>query len=107
VQFGEGGEVVSHEALESRDSQLVPAWKKRKTVQRKEARRSLKEMSAKGVVRANYSRHAAKLSDETIRRIRHAYANGEGGYKLLGKRFDISPANVMQIVLRFSYKHVD
>ncbi len=47
-----------------------------------------------------------KLNESLVRQIRSAYANGEGTFKLLAERFDMSSASIGQVVHRDTWKHI-
>lgn len=109
VRFGDNDELERDASFDWEARYLVPAWKKRQRTQRADAKGALarSEPYRDRPVRTNgKARHAARLSDETVRRIRRAYANGEGGFKVLGKRFGISSASVSQIIHRDTYRTV-
>jgi hypothetical protein len=50
---------------------------------------------------------SAKLTTADVIEIRRAYAAGECGSRKLGKRFGIAPGNILCIVQRTKWKHVE
>lgn len=109
IRWGDSGEVLSQDAMVSREEkQLVPLWRKHLRRQRRIATDSLRPEMIDGptAAKGNWSRHKARLTDETVRRIRRAYANGEGSYVTLGTRFGLSGAGINAIVHRSIYKQV-
>lgn len=48
----------------------------------------------------------AKLNPEKVVEIRRMHAAKEGGYKLIGRRFDVSPSTVFCVVKGATWAHV-
>ena len=48
----------------------------------------------------------SKLNPDLVREIRRRYAAGEG-YRKLGKAFNVQPANIVSVVKRRTWDHVD
>jgi hypothetical protein len=55
----------------------------------------------RGELKAN-----AKLTENKVRRIREAYANGEGSHRAIGERYGVSRSLVQQIVTHHAWAHV-
>lgn len=107
ITWNERGESTREASIDRRVNERRQEWRRRQVVQREAARRLMKRAKSYMTPPSRpRDPKRAKLDDDTVRRIRAAYAKGEGGATILGRRFGVSTATVSLIVHRAIYRHV-